>query len=295
MKNNYKIKTKMQNGNRIAVIDPAQAEKIFSERLSNRPLNMAQAKLYARAMEEGEWLPCSQISFCGGRLDDGQHRMMASIISGKPFEGTIYYHNNPDTFAVFDSGRKRTNADVLSIEGKKNTTQLACTLNMLERVITHGLDNRFGRSNGAKIPSYKIMDVLDKYPGIEKAVSVVHCNKSTSKLVTTAPTAILYYLLNKAVTESGYYLTERSLVDVFIVDKLFKGLELSEGDPVYTFRKKLEQARNKASSLGKGVLAITPKTMLYGGIITWNKWIKNKKCSRINIPDSSDLPKILIP
>ena len=34
--------------------------------------------------------------------------MMVSIISGKPFEGTVYYHNNPDTFTVFDIFKKRT-------------------------------------------------------------------------------------------------------------------------------------------------------------------------------------------
>ena len=56
-------------------------------------------------------------------------------------------------------------------------------MRMLEKVTTDGLDHAFGGRNGATIPSYKIMDVLDKYPGIEKTVSIVHGNKSANRLV----------------------------------------------------------------------------------------------------------------
>lgn len=290
----YKIKTEIRNGNRIAVITPSQAERIFNERLPNRPFSLNVAKSYAEAMSKGKWKPCSQLGFCNGKLDDGQHRMMATVLSGVNFEGTIYNHNDPSTYEVYDAGRKRTNKDVLAVGGKKNATTLATTLRIIERVFSDtGLPDIHGGTTGVNIPTYEVLNTLDKYPGLEESANIIQSYKRYYK-IPIASTVILHYLLNKKVTESGYKITERSPVDVFIIDKLFKGLELAENDPVYTFRKYIERVKARVSVV-TGAQSITHKTMLYGGILTWNKWIKNKPCRVVRIPESPFLPKILLP
>jgi len=302
MNTKYKIKTEVRNGNRIAVITPAQAEKILSDRGGNRPLSMDKAKQYAKAMSDGKWKPCSQLSFCNGKLDDGQHRMMASILSGVNFEGTIYHHNDPDTFKVFDIGRKRSNSDTLSVEGKKNATALAATLQVLEKLNSpSGLPNVAGGASRKTIEPYEIMDVLAKYPNIEKSVNI---SKTYSKYfkIPVASTSILHYYINKTLKESGLdfdviekggVVIKKELADHFIEDKLLKGLELSEDDPVYAFRKYLNKI--KATNDIRGATSITHNMIIVGGIQTWNKWVKGKTLKNFKLPESSFMPKILLP
>jgi hypothetical protein len=229
MDTTYNIKTEMRDGNRIAIIPPSTAEKIFNERVGNRPIHLSTAKLYAKAMEDGRWKPSSQISFCNGRLDDGQHRMMASILSGCTFEGTIYYHDDPDTFAVFDIGKKRTNGDILSKHGKKYANSLSACLQLMEKInSTTGLPKGIGGNTRVIIPTYEILDVLAKYPDIEYSVAQIHNNQKYFKILCSP-----------------------------------------------------------------GAQAITHHTMFFGGIATWNKWIKNQKSKLFRIPEK--MPKVLIP
>ena len=284
---NYKIKTEIRDGSNIIIIPPSTAEKIFNERCVNRPLHLGTAKTYAKAMSEGKWKPSSQISFCNGKLDDGQHRMMASILSGQPFEGTAYYHDDPNTFAVFDSGKKRTNADVLSINGKKYANSLSACLQLLEKINSKtGLPKGIGGNTRIIVQAYEIMDVLAKYPDVEYSVAQVHNNQKYFKLP-PASTASLHYVIRKALKDS-----DKHLADTFIVDKLFKGLELKEDDSVFVFRKHLLNLKRLCAP---GAQAITHHTLFMGGIVAWNKWVKNKATKLIRIPDVTVAPKILLP
>jgi hypothetical protein len=285
MDTTYNIKTEMRDGNRIAIIPPTTAEKIFNERVGNRPIHLSTAKLYAKAMEDGRWKPSSQISFCNGRLDDGQHRMMASILSGCTFEGTIYYHDDPDTFAVFDIGKKRTNGDILSKHGKKYANSLSACLQLMEKINSStGLPKGIGGNTRVIIPTYEILDVLAKYPDIEYSVAQIHNNQKYFK-IPPASTAALHYVIRNKLKKADH-----AKVDTFIVDRLFKGLELKEDDPVFAFRKHLLNLKRLCSP---GAQAITHHTMFFGGIATWNKWIKNQKSKLFRIPEK--MPKVLIP
>lgn len=284
---NYNIKIQKRNGNHIAIIPPSTAEKIFNERCSNRPLHLGTAKTYAKAMTEGKWKPCSQISFCNGKLDDGQHRMMASILSGKPFEGTIYHHDDPETFAVFDSGKKRTNADVLNVNGKKYANSLSACLQLLEKIHSkNGLPKGIGGNTRIIVQAYEIMDVLEKYPDIEYSVAQVHNNQKYFK-IPPASTASLHYVIRRALKKN-----DKHLADTFVVDKLIKGLELKEDDPVFAFRKHLLNLKRLCAP---GAQAITHHTLFMGGIFTWNKWAQKQPCKILRVPDVTVLPEILLP
>jgi hypothetical protein len=267
---NYKIKTEVRDGNKIAVIQPSIAQKIFTERLPNRPFSMQRAKMYAKSMSEGKWKPCSQLSFCNGKLDDGQHRIMASVLSGVPFEGTVYHHNDPSTFSVFDIGKKRSNSDVLAIEGNKNVNVLAATLQVLEKLHSpSGLPNAVGGRTIVQVPTYEIMNVLKKYPGIEDSVNMVASYIKHFR-IPAASTAVLHYYLKRAMGDSIFSAnnatTEKNLADRFIIDKLLKGLQLTENDPVYQFRKQLLKIKTATNIVGGS--RISHNIMIMGGITT---------------------------
>jgi hypothetical protein len=76
---------------------------------------------FAEAMRRGEWLVTHQgIAFdVNGVLVDGQHRLAAVIEADQPVEMTVFTEVPEGAFDVLDTGKRRTAADVLAIEGEK--------------------------------------------------------------------------------------------------------------------------------------------------------------------------------
>src|SRR6266545_1760562 len=112
---------------RVQTITPARAAEWLEANTTNRPLSRAVVRLFAEAMRRGEWLVTHQgIAFdVNGVLVDGQHRLAAIIEADRPVELTVFSEVAEGTFDVLDTGKRRTAADVLAIEGEKNSTMLA--------------------------------------------------------------------------------------------------------------------------------------------------------------------------
>jgi hypothetical protein len=87
--------------------------------------------------------------------------------------------------------------------------------------------------------------------------------------------------------------TEKNLADRFIIDKLLKGLQLTENDPVYQFRKQLLKIKTATNIVGGS--RISHNIMIMGGITTWNKWVKGKTARSFKLPDTNFMPRILLP
>jgi len=190
---------------------------------------------------------------------------------------------------VFDIGKKRSNADILAIEGNKNVNSLAATLQFLEKVNSaSGVPNAVGGSSITTVPTYEIMKVLSKYPDIQTSVTKV-CTHLKYFRAPGASTIALHYYLTLALQP----VNKSELVDKFMFDKLLKGLELTEGDPVYTFRSYLLRIKNSTDVAGSS--RISHNLMLFGGIATWNKWISGETSRTFRAPKTNFMPKILIP
>jgi hypothetical protein len=276
-----------QKSNPYVEIEPEEAQEIFDKRQSNRPINQGMVSRYARAMSEGKWKPCTTISFCEGKLEDGQHRMLACIMSGEPFKGFAHFHADHDMFETYDQGHKRSNADVLAIAGHSNTKTMAQVLQVLEKVNSkQGLTDATGGAQRKTIQPYEIQEVYDKYNG-EVSVSyscyLVDKYKHYFK-VPKVPVGVLHYYLALN-TKSG------KCVDEFIVNKLLKGLNLSEGDPVFAFRNFINRSYARQTALG--IQQIPHRHIIFGGIAVWNKWVKGKSMKRLTIPEGNHPPKVL--
>ena len=84
-----------------------EAQEIFNDRQSNRPINQGMVKDFINSDVGGKMDRCTTISFCEGKLEDGQHRIFACILSGEPFKGFAREHSDPDMFETYDQGAKR--------------------------------------------------------------------------------------------------------------------------------------------------------------------------------------------
>ncbi|MBB2892111.1 hypothetical protein [Flexivirga oryzae] len=111
-------------------ITPAKAAALLESNTSNRPLSRATVRVFAEAMKRGEWKTTHQgiAVDTNGLLVDGQHRLAAIVEADLPVKRTVFTEVSPDSFDVLDTGKKRNAADVLAIEGEKNTLLLAAML-----------------------------------------------------------------------------------------------------------------------------------------------------------------------
>lgn len=108
-------------------ITPTNAALMLRKNLANRSLSKTTVSKYAQAMRRGEWL-CNGESIVfddAGNLSNGQHRLHACVQADVAFETVVVYGSPLDAFKTFDGGKVRNVADVLSIQGEKNTSLLA--------------------------------------------------------------------------------------------------------------------------------------------------------------------------
>lgn len=100
-------------------ITPKKAEQYLAMKKTNRPIDKAHVKALAKMMRDGTFhLTHQGIAFnCDGTLQDGQHRLLAIIESGMYVSMNVSRGLPNKAMDVIDTGKKRTIADALNING----------------------------------------------------------------------------------------------------------------------------------------------------------------------------------
>lgn len=103
------------------LVDPKKAELWLKKNTKNRKVSNRHVSQLANEMKEGKWLLNGQaIAFSkDGVLLDGQHRLLAVIMSGVTVEMTVAFGvDHPDAFKTYDViSLKRGVAQVASMMG----------------------------------------------------------------------------------------------------------------------------------------------------------------------------------
>lgn len=111
-------------------IGPDEAHALLEMNTHNRNIVNNAVREYAAAMKGGTW------KFDGApiRLDDegvildGQHRLTAVIESGTTQQFLVIYGVDKTAQATMDTGRKRSLVNILTLNGEKETTNLAALM-----------------------------------------------------------------------------------------------------------------------------------------------------------------------
>jgi hypothetical protein len=146
-----------------------------SDSYKNRPLSKSRVAAYARDMAAGLFtLSPDAIVFDDlGRLRSGQHRLHACLKSATPFLSRVVVNITDAECVNLDTGRTRSAADVLAIDGVDNSKRrgaIASVLMCLERG-----DDRMGTySNNERL------DILKRYA--PSLATVMDLSKSSKKL-----------------------------------------------------------------------------------------------------------------
>jgi hypothetical protein len=222
-------------------ITPGQAKEWIGFQMRNRHLRANVRDSYKRDFEGGKWkLNGETIKFlANGKLVDGQHRLIACMESGIPFESYVVYGLEEGIEDTIDVGRKRTGADMMQVIGEKSGPLLSASLALLVRYETGTI------GPGRSIPSIPMqMDVLNRHPEIRRSVNRV---QSMPKGIKSAVTAVADYL--------------GTLVDAERTEKFMyqikTGVGVGENSPARHLRNRLT-----------GELDNDKKTVLYKGAVT---------------------------
>ena len=124
----------------LVYITPEIAEHYLSYNTQNRKESVSSISFLTQQMNKGLFIENGEsIVFDKNmKLTDGQHRLMAIINSGKSYHIPVVKGVNIKSMATYDTGKNRSAADVLSINGFKNANLLSTFIKLINKYEKNG-------------------------------------------------------------------------------------------------------------------------------------------------------------
>ncbi len=188
----------------------------------NRTLYIETAKKYACSMEGGTWMASGEpiIISDEGNILNGQHRLLAICIYGKPVAMMVTEGIDQASFAVMDMHSKRSCGQVLGIMGVQNATLVASILKLVcvynANKAMPAITNKFA-SNDVVILEY------DKAPHVGLSATIAQ-PKSLPIGMTASVFGFCHYVCARIDKEDAD----------FFYRQISEGESIVKGDPAYT-------------------------------------------------------------
>lgn len=162
-------------------ITPSLAElmletNVRNRRVSERHVDVLSQVLTARDMRlNGETIIFSS----DGCLLDGQHRLLACVKAGVPFDGLVVFGISPKAFNTIDSGKSRGTSDVLGLSGVSNASKITGALQALVAFVDNGgyLSGSCATGSVRKVTPSMASRILAAHPGIADSVSAMNLGR----------------------------------------------------------------------------------------------------------------------
>jgi hypothetical protein len=252
------------------MITPEVAKVLLSTMNGNRPLNDSRVVEMAMLMEDGSWVLNGETVKLNtkGELFDGQHRLQACVLAGKPFRTVI-------------------------VEGveEPNATHMAAMGEFLMRYLSNRISwggyrawkvrdgqrlaKNLGRSVTLKssIPRPELVAFVKKHnEQMQQALNFVR-NTKLSRLMSLSTASCAYYVFHAKSAEDA---------DKFILD-LASGTNLGKTDAVYWLRERLI-----GNAAAKEKLA---REMIFGLVVkAWNKRRAGERTGNLKVGASEEFP-----
>lgn len=257
-------------------ITPAMAAEYLRRNAAGRNLSKSAVECYARDMANGSWRETHQgIAFdTEGNLRDGQHRMAAIVRSGATVRMLVARNVPAGSFGVMDTGRGRTMADRLQIEGHgPHAVQLAA---VARKAVLWDAGMFWQRK---LVPTREeIAAFIDDHKDLIEAGKFAHAWPSR-RLMRPAAAGFTWWLFQGI---------NRQDADNFM-GRLRDGTGLEAKDSIYILRERLrlgtaKQVRDIGS--GPGGQYFRAEIPIALTIIAWNHFRKHNPITRLQLPPS---------
>ena len=263
------------------LVTPEMATEWLQNNDHNRPIDWRLVQTYQRQMENGAWKFVGDPIRIGvtGRLLDGQNRLTAVVLTGKPQTFVVISKLAEDTQAYMDVGKRRTPGDIFTMEGVtdgRGVSSLASMLMLYEKGVL--LDSKY---------QVTVNETLDYYRHPENT-DLINKGTQIGKQVRRA------LPFNPAVAGTVWVAVSRTS-DPFTVneffEKLLTGLNLGEGDPILALRNWVIRRRRED-------VRVNRNEYFYVLIRVWNAWVQGEQVWKLQLPqggvtDPKQLPQPL--
>lgn len=264
---------------KIERITPVQAAAWLGDRAANRRLSERRAERIADDIRAGRWkVNGDTVVFDKeGHLIDGQHRLRAIVLANAPVETYVVRGVEPDAFATIDSGRTRSNSDVLSILGKDKPTTLAAAVRY-PWLHGAGLLNNMEAVKRLRPTRTEVVAAVNAHPFIEDALKT--CASASDGILRHASYPGIYCIAAEA---------NRALADAFFL-ALADGLRAKIGSPAFLLRQWI--ARQRTESPGR-----QPReyVIVHHLLIAWNAHALDRTLPTLGTEYVEDLPEMALP
>ena len=242
------------------VITPDIAAAWLDKNVNNRNRQKRSVDKYARDMANRNWkLSGDPIRFDEhGVLLDGQHRLAACVQAGVPFESVVIYGIKAEAKNTIDTGKPRSMADVLTMQGMHYANVTASIARIL-------LDEKYGVEDNVAWSHQDLMGMIERHPRIHAVAREVHMSKLPRGIRNAQIGAIVLIgstLLSAENSAAAWF-------DVFRT-----GVPSSDNCPAHQMREKLLR-----SNIGATLLK---RREAWRGIKTaWNLFVQGKTTTRL--------------
>lgn len=254
-------------GSKVLTMTPEAAQRWLDEiNTQNRPLSAGTVRLLASAIEAGGW----KLTHQGIALDtdlsllDGQHRLAAIAQADTPVPVYVSWGLERDTFAVIDTNRRRTAADVIGMSDLDIPNRhIASAISRLLNFKAQGGSLSDATESRTYVSNAELLAVIDSL-GEDRVAQASRIGQHFTKLGGTSVGVFAYDVLGSGAPED-------LLVSSFLTP-IEKGIGLmSDRDPRYAAKAYIERAATgkRTAKVRAEVSAMLTKA--------WNSWVQGEE------------------
>lgn len=260
-------------------VGPLDAATFLDRNMKNRPLNESRSEVLAVLMKTGRFIPNGEpiILDMDGNVLDGQHRLRACQISGKPFSTYVVHVNaSVGVFDSLDCGNSRTGSDRLSMDGVPDSSLQASIIGMVVKHERGILPTGRGAAT-CRITPQDIRLRRLKEPSVFDRVASDTRRQSAglSRLVPHSFAGFVHYYGRK----------KDQAASLQFLSGIADGAALPASCPALLFRNRMiQQSQGKERLRQKEVLALL--------IVAWNLYVTGRTVKVLKWISSSEFPRI---
>lgn len=267
-------------GSNIAIISPKNAQRLMAYNRKNRSLSKPTVEKYAKALKEGKW-QVNGVPIIVSDTDwvlDGQHRLQACILAGVPLTTAITWGIRQEAIRTVDVGKKRNDADFLTMEEFKSASTVATTFAQAYAYNNRRLDpkgfailtliNQIETATDFfnRMGFVDIKDAVKEGRKYEKYAK--HNGLKGSRL------AGIHLSLTSRNT------TSKKIASSFI-KKIATGLQCSGDDPIFHANKFCESFKTNLDGKKKSISYLQVPQKIAIMIHTWNLFVTGKRIKTV--------------
>jgi hypothetical protein len=253
----------------VQVVTPEQALAWLTNAARNRHIADTAVRRYGADMETGRWkLNGQTIVFdANGKLVDGRHRLTAIVATQVEVPMLVVWGADPEAFETMDSGRVRSLADTLGIEGRKYASNISATARIVFAYVA-GVNLKFSATRS------ELLDLIRRHPVIETYASMIASRDHLIKGM-GVPKTSLAAVLAVANDAGNRDQDVKEFIDGFIT-----GEGLFKGDPRLTLRRWLAKMRSEVG-VGGGRVA---EPFFAATVKAWSAFANDNDLTNIRLP-----------